>query len=68
MVQQMQSICKECSGEGEIISEKDRCKTCVGKKTVKEKKQFEVNVDKGMQDGQKITFHGESNQDVSFKN
>ena len=66
MVQQMQSICKECSGEGEIINEKDRCKTCVGRKTVKEKKQFEVHIDKGMQDGQKIPFRGESNQEVLF--
>lgn len=63
MVQQMQAACKECSGEGEIINEKDRCKTCSGKKTIKEKKKIEVNVDKGMNDGQKIQFHGESNQE-----
>lgn len=63
MVQQMQGICKECNGEGELLSEKDRCKVCVGKKTIKQKKSFEVHVDKGMQDGQKITFRGESNQE-----
>lgn len=63
MVQQMQAICRECSGEGEIISEKDRCKTCNGKKTIKQKKKFEVHIDKGMQDGQKITYRGESNQE-----
>jgi DnaJ-class molecular chaperone len=64
MVQQMQAICRECSGEGEIINEKDRCKQCAGKKTIKQKKTFEVNIDKGMQDGQKITYRGESNQEV----
>ena len=61
MVQQIQAVCRDCAGQGEIINEKDRCKQCVGKKTVKNKKKFEVPVDKGMQDGQKITFRGESN-------
>lgn len=63
MVQQMQAICRDCSGEGEIINEKDRCRTCVGKKTMKKKKSFEVHIDKGMADGQKITYRGESNQE-----
>lgn len=63
MVQQMQSICRECSGEGEVINEKDRCKTCNGKKTIKEKKTQEVPIDKGMHDSQKVTFRGESNQE-----
>ena len=66
MVQQMQSICRECSGEGEVINEKDRCKTCNGKKTIKEKKTQEVPIDKGMHDSQKITFRGESNQEVTY--
>lgn len=63
MVQQLQSQCKDCFGEGEIKNEKDRCKVCVGRKTVKEKKKLEVPIDKGMNDGQKITFSGESNQE-----
>lgn len=63
MVQQMQAVCRECSGEGELINEKDRCKTCSGKKTLKKKKKFEVHIDRGMQDGQKITYRGESNQE-----
>lgn len=64
MVQQMQSICRDCGGEGEIINEKDRCKQCSGKKTIRAKKSHEVPVDKGMHDGQKIPFRGESNQEV----
>jgi DnaJ family protein A protein 2 len=63
MVQQMQAMCRECSGQGELINEKDRCKECSGKKTSKQKKKFEVHVDKGMQDSQKLTFRGESNQE-----
>jgi DnaJ family protein A protein 2 len=66
MVQQMQAICRECGGEGEQLSEKDRCKDCKGKKSIKEKKSFEVNIDKGMHDSQKIPFRGQSNQEVNF--
>jgi DnaJ family protein A protein 2 len=62
MIQQMQSTCSECSGEGQIIREKDRCKTCLGKKVTQEKKILEVHIDKGMKNGQKITFSGEGDQ------
>ena len=32
MVQQIQSVCGECHGQGERINPKDRCKACAGKK------------------------------------
>lgn len=51
-----------CLSVGEVISEKDRCKKCEGKKVVKEVKILEVHVDKGMKHGQKITFGGEADQ------
>ena len=47
---------------GELINEKDRCKTCKGKKVVQETKTLEVHVDKGMKDEQKITLHGQGDQ------
>ncbi|TWW76389.1 dnaJ homolog subfamily A member 2b [Takifugu rubripes] len=62
MVQQMQSVCTDCSGEGEVINEKDRCRKCEGHKVCKETKLLEVHVDKGMKHGQKITFSGEADQ------
>ncbi|XP_077451480.1 dnaJ homolog subfamily A member 2b [Stigmatopora argus] len=62
MVQQVQSVCTDCKGEGEVISEKDRCKKCEGHKVSKEIKLLEVHVDKGMRHGQKITFTGEADQ------
>ncbi|EGF82986.1 hypothetical protein BATDEDRAFT_15261 [Batrachochytrium dendrobatidis JAM81] len=62
MIQQMQQTCSECEGACEIIRDKDRCKTCVGKKVATERKILEVFIDKGMQDGQKITFAGEGDQ------
>lgn len=62
MVQQMQQTCPDCSGAGEIINAKDRCKQCTGKKVVNERKVLEVNIDKGMKDGQHVTFAGEADQ------
>lgn len=62
MVQQIQQPCNECRGEGEVINERDRCKNCMGKKIVSERKILEVFIDKGMRDGQRITFSGEGDQ------
>lgn len=54
-----QSVCHDCDGKGEEIPPKDRCKNCEGKKTMKEKKVLEVHIDRGMEDGHRITFSGE---------
>ena len=62
MIQQIQQPCDECSGTGEIINHKDKCKTCNGRKVVSEKKMLEVHIDKGMRGGQTINFRGESDQ------
>uniref|UniRef100_A0A8C0LR55 DnaJ homolog subfamily A member 1 n=1 Tax=Canis lupus dingo TaxID=286419 RepID=A0A8C0LR55_CANLU len=66
MVQQIQSVCMD-QGHGERISPKDRCKSCNGRKIVREKKILEVHIDKGMKDGQKITFHGEGDQEPGLE-
>lgn len=50
MVQQIQSVCSECSGKGERINPKLRCKTCQGRKVVEDHKILEVHVDKGLLD------------------
>ncbi|KAF9676536.1 hypothetical protein SADUNF_Sadunf08G0012200 [Salix dunnii] len=62
MIQQMQHACNECKGTGETINDKDRCPQCKGEKVVQEKKVLEVVVEKGMQNGQKITFPGEADE------
>jgi len=62
MVQQIQRQCPNCDGTGQAIKEKDRCKTCLGKKVLPERKVLEVHIDKGMEDGQRIPFSGESDQ------
>jgi DnaJ homolog subfamily A member 1 len=62
MYQQIHTKCRECDGAGEKINPKDLCKTCNGRKIIHERKILEVHIDKGMEDGQKITFHGEGDQ------
>lgn len=64
MIQQMQHACNECKGTGETINDKDRCPQCKGEKVVQEKKVLEVVVEKGMQNGQRITFPGEADEAV----
>ncbi|KAL6225880.1 hypothetical protein ACLB2K_004729 [Fragaria x ananassa] len=62
MIQQMQHPCNECKGTDETINDKDRCQLCKGEKVVQEKKVLEVHVEKGMQNGQRISFPGEADE------
>ncbi|KAF0700512.1 hypothetical protein As57867_008938, partial [Aphanomyces stellatus] len=62
MVQQVQSVCPDCRGQGKSIREADRCKVCKGNKVTKERKVLEVHIEKGMRNGQRITFSGEADQ------
>ncbi|PWZ22580.1 DnaJ [Zea mays] len=62
MIQQMNTVCPECKGSGEIISDKDKCPSCKGNKVVQEKKVLEVHVEKGMQHNQKIVFQGQADE------
>lgn len=62
MVQQLQQVCDECGGTGEVIDEKDRCRTCGGKKTVPVQRVLEVPVDRGASWGDKIILYGEGEE------
>jgi len=62
MIQRFQTVCPDCQGEGEIIKEKDRCKQCMGKKTVVDRKVLHVHVDRGVKSGTKVEFRGEGDQ------
>ncbi|KAH9537002.1 hypothetical protein CY35_16G029500 [Sphagnum magellanicum] len=62
MIQQMQHVCTDCKGSGEVIHEKDKCPQCKGRKVMQDKKMLEVHIEKGMQNGQKITFQGEADE------
>lgn len=62
MMQQVQMACDACQGQGEVVNDKDKCKHCNGRRVVPDRKVIEVHIEKGMQDEQRITFAGESNQ------
>jgi len=59
---QMQQDCDMCNRKGEVIDKKDQCKKCKGKKTIQEPKVIEVEIDRGMRDGQRVTFSEEGDQ------
>ena len=62
MIQRFQTVCQDCNGEGENIRERDRCKRCLGKKTIVERKVLHVPIDRGVKSGHKIDFRGEGDQ------
>jgi len=62
MIQQAQVACPECKGAGSVIADKDKCPSCHGDKTVKEKKTLEVHINKGMRHGEKLVFKGEADE------
>ena len=51
MVQQVSTVCHSCQGQGQRISQKDRCKACGGRKILRQKKILEVHIDKGESEG-----------------
>jgi DnaJ homolog subfamily A member 2 len=59
---QQQSPCQKCNGSGEFIPKSERCERCDGNKVVKTDTLLEINVEKGMKDGTKITFEGKSDE------
>lgn len=61
-IQQMQVACPACQGKGTAIKEEDRCTGCRGRQSVKDRKIFEVVVEKGMHRGDSVTFQGEGDQ------
>lgn len=60
MIQQIQARCTTCGGTGYAAPAEDKCHKCGGKGLMKERKVFEVTIEQGMRDQQKITFHGEA--------
>lgn len=55
MIQQIQRTCEVCGGLGKIA------------KTKKEREVLEVHVEKGMRDGQKISFKGKGNEKAGME-
>lgn len=47
-VQQIQTQCSDCLGQGERYNTKDRCSVCQGRKIIRERKILDVHVDPGL--------------------
>lgn len=62
MLRQMQQQCSACNGQGKRIPPGKECKTCGGKKVVKEKKVLEVALPRGAPNDHKIKFEGYADQ------
>jgi len=61
-IQQMQRKCSSCNGQGDMITPKNRCKTCYGQKISEQKKILDVEIARGSQDKQTIKYSGEGDQ------
>ncbi|XP_014249668.1 dnaJ homolog subfamily A member 2-like [Cimex lectularius] len=62
MAKEIRTMCSNCDGERTVISDKDKCTACNGKRLVNTAKIIEVHVEKGMKNGDKITFEGQGDQ------
>lgn len=62
MIQQIQQVCPTCKGNRMTIDERDKCTSCRGLKTCMDRKIIEVAIEKGMANGQRIKFSGESDE------
>eukprot|EP00940_MAST-03C_sp_MAST-3C-sp2_P002278 g2278.t1 len=61
-MQQVQSECTACGGQGKTISSEYKCGTCDGKKVVKKKKVLEVKIKAGVKHGTKLFLRGQADQ------
>lgn len=57
---QMQQPCDSCQGKGRVNSK--NCKHCQGKRVVNEGKQFVVEIERGMSNGDQIKFERQGEQ------
>jgi DnaJ-related protein SCJ1 len=58
--QQMQTTCQACGGKGKVVTAV--CVACQGTKIKRGSSQLTVYIERGMNDGTKIDFEGESDQ------
>ncbi|KAI8930385.1 hypothetical protein BC831DRAFT_440338 [Entophlyctis helioformis] len=58
--QQVQTTCDACGGRGKVVHTK--CAACDGAKVKRGSSQMTIQVERGMMDGQVITFEGEADQ------
>ncbi|KAF2634535.1 DnaJ-domain-containing protein [Massarina eburnea CBS 473.64] len=60
MFQQIQAHCDKCGGKGKII--KKPCPVCGGSRVIKEPETHELQIEKGMPSGVRITYENEADE------
>jgi DnaJ family protein A protein 2 len=63
MITKQQAPCDACSGSGEVIPDRDTCKTCNGRKVIPTTKTIPIDIEKGLVDGKKVVCRGEASED-----
>lgn len=58
--------CAKCNATGVSIKDQDKCKLCRGKRLIKEEKNINIEVEKGMSWGDAIKFYGSANEQPSL--
>ena len=61
-MQQVQSECMSCGGQGKTIDPAYKCGTCDGKKVVRKKKTLEVKIRPGTKRGTQLYLRGQADQ------
>eukprot|EP00759_Apiculatamorpha_spiralis_P013968 PhF_6_TR20768/c0_g1_i2/m.29804/K09503/DNAJA2; DnaJ homolog subfamily A member 2 len=59
MMQQVQAPCDVCLGEGMVVRDKDKCPACNGQRLIPQESVLEVEIEKGMAEGQQIPYLGQ---------
>jgi DnaJ family protein A protein 2 len=62
MVQQFQTHCGDCEGQGSYIKPQDKCGECKGAKVNSERKTLTVDIPKGVKDNKQFIFDGQSDE------
>jgi len=66
MYTQSSGNCSDCKGEGRRIDEKDKCKTCNGRKVVDKITKLDVAIEPGVPEDHDYIFAGESDEFVEI--
>lgn len=64
MVQTWSSTCSDCAGRGSFMKQKDICRDCSGQGCIRERRIFDIEVHKGMENGQEVVLPGEADEVV----
>lgn len=66
MYAQSRGPCEECHGQGNTLTEEDKCPACKGEKILENEKEFKINIDPGVPENHPYSFPGEGTETALF--